>query len=128
MQPGEIPRSSVLSDWSSNSGSVGGSHSPSAFIGQAVGIEQVGDVWIDDSGATSHTPRNAGLMYDTRPPPPHRSRIILDDGSIRKVQLMCRIDLVFHSRTDYPVTFYDVPFVPDLMFNLFSIHVVWEKH
>ena len=35
---------------------------------------------------------------------------------------------MFHSRTDYPVTFYDVSFVPDLGLNLFSSHVVQEKH
>ena len=31
---------------------------------------------------------NADLMYDTRPPSPHRSRIILGDGSIRKVKIL----------------------------------------
>ena len=35
---------------------------------------------------------------------------------------------MFHSRTDHPVTFHDVSFVPDLGFNLFSFHVVQEKH
>ena len=35
---------------------------------------------------------------------------------------------MLHSRTDYPVTLYDVSFVPDLGFNLFSFHVVQEKH
>ena len=84
------------------------------------------DVWIGDSGATSHMTRNVDLMYDTRPPPPHRSRIIPGDGSIKKVQFIEKIDLliVFHSRTDYQVILYDMPFVPDLGFNLFSFHVV----
>ena len=72
--------------------------------------------------------RSADLMYDTRPPSPHRSRIILGDESIKKVQFVGNIDLVFHSRTDYPVTLHDVLFVPDLGFNLFSFHVVQEKH
>ncbi|CAN0166366.1 unnamed protein product, partial [Ascophyllum nodosum] len=72
--------------------------------------------------------RNVDLMYDTRPPPPHRSRIILDDGSMTKVQFIENINLVFHSRTDYSVTLYGVSFVPDLGFNLFSFHVVQEKH
>ena len=35
---------------------------------------------------------------------------------------------MFHSRTDHPVTLHDVSFVPDLSFNLFSFHVVQEKH
>ena len=71
---------------------------------------------------------NAYLMYDTRPPPPRRSRIILSDGSINKVQFIGKIDLVFHSSTDYPVTLYDVSFVPDLGFNLFSFRLVQEKY
>ena len=69
MPPGEFPNS-VSSGWSSNSDSVGGSYLPSAFVGQPVGIEQVGDIWIDDSGAKSHMTRSANLTYDTRPPPP----------------------------------------------------------
>ena len=85
-------------------------------------------MWIDDSGATSHTTRSADLMYDTRPPSSHRSRIILGDGSIKKVQFVGKLDLVFHSRTDYPVILHDVSFVPDLGFNLFPFHVVQEKH
>ena len=35
---------------------------------------------------------------------------------------------MFQSRTNYPVTLHDVSFVPDLGFNLFSFHVVQEKH
>ena len=85
-------------------------------------------MWIGDSGATTHMTRSAELMYDTKPPSPHRSRIILGDGSIRKVQFVGKLDLVFHSRTDYLVTFHDVSFVPDLGFNLFSFHVVQEKY
>ena len=71
--------------------------------------------------------RNAEMMYDTRPPSPHRSKIILGDGSIRKVQFVGKLDLVFHSRTDHPVTLHDVSFVSDIGFNLFSFHVVQEK-
>ena len=85
-------------------------------------------MWIGDSGATMHMTRNADMMYDTKPPSPHRSRIILGDGSIRKVQFFGKLDLIFHSRTDHPVTLHDVSFVPDLGFNLFSFHVVQEKH
>ena len=67
-------------------------------------------------------------MYDTRPPSPYRSRIILGGGSIKKAQFVGKIGPVFHSRTDYSVTFHDVLFVPDLGFYLFSFHVVQEKH
>ena len=125
--PGEFS-SSDLTDRRADGDSVGGSYLPSAFVGQPVGVDQANDVWIGDSGATTHITRNADMMYDTRPPSPHRSRIILGDGSIRKVQFVGKLDLVFHSRTDHPVTLHDVSFVPDLGFNLFSFHVVQEKH
>ena len=120
--------SSGLTDGRVDGDNVGGSYLPSAFVGQPVGVDQVNDVWIGDSGATTHMSRSAELMYDTKPLFPHRSRIILGDGSIRKVQFVGKLDLVFHSRTDHPVTLHDVSFVPDLGFNLFSFHVVQEKH
>ena len=127
MLPGEFS-SSGLTDGGVDGDSEGGSYLPSGFVGQPVGIDQVGDVWIGDSGATTHMTRNADLMYDTKPPSPQRSRIILGDGSIKKVQFVGKIDLVFHSRTDYQVTLHNVSFVPDLGFNLFSFRVVQEKH
>ena len=120
--------SSDLNDWRTEGGSAGGSYLPSVFVGQHVGIDQVGDVWIGDGCVTTHMTRNAGLMYDTRAPPSHQSRTILRDGSIKKVQFVGKLDLVFHGRTGHPVTLHDVSFVPDLGFNLFSFHVVQEKH
>ena len=65
-------------------------------------------MWIGDSDATKHMTRSAELVNDTKPPSPHRSRIILGDGSIRKVQFVGKLDLVFHSRTDHPATLHDV--------------------
>ena len=91
-------------------GGVGSSYLPSAFVGQPIGIGQLNDVWIGSSGATTHMTRNVDMMYDTRPPYPHRSRIILRDGSTEKVQFVGKLDLVFHSRTDYPVSLHDVSF------------------
>ena len=127
MPPGEFA-SPDFNDWGAEEGGVGSSYLPSAFVGQPVGIDQVDDVWIGDSGATTHMTQNADRMYDTRPPSPHRSRTIPGDGSIKKVHFMGKLDLVFHSRTDHPVTLHDVSFVSDLGFNLFSFHVVQEKH
>ena len=127
MPPGKF-LSSGFTDRRTDGGSVVGSYLPSAVVGQPVGVDQVNDVWIGDNGATTHMTRNADLIYDTRPPSPHRSRIILGDGSIRNVQFVGKLDLVFHSRTDHPITLRDVTFVSDLGFNLFSFYVVQEKH
>ena len=75
----------------------------------------MGDVWIGDNGATSHITCSVGLMYDTMPLPPHRSKIILGDGPTKNVQFIWKMDLlVFHSKTDFPAALYDVSFVPDL--------------
>ena len=67
VHPGEFA-SSDLNDWSAEEGGVGSSCLPSAFVGQPVGIDQVDDVWIGDSGVTTRMTPNADLMYDTRPP------------------------------------------------------------
>ena len=69
MSPDEFS-SSGLTDGRVDGDSVGGSYLPSAFVGQPVGIDQVGDVWIGDSGTTTHMTRNDDLMYDTKPPSP----------------------------------------------------------
>ena len=84
MPPSEF-LSSNLTDGRVDGDSVGGSYLLSAFVGQPVGVDQANDVWIGDRGATTHMTRNADMMYDTKSPSPHRSRIILGDGSIRKV-------------------------------------------
>ena len=127
MPPGEFA-SSDFNDWGTEEGGVGRSYLSSAFIGQHLGIDQVEDVWIGDSGATAHMTRNAHMMYDTRPPSPHRSRIIMGGGSIKKVHFVGKLNLVFHTRTDHPVTLHDVSVVPDLGFSLFSFYLVREKH
>ena len=61
VSPGEF-LSSDLTVRRADGGSVGGSYLPSAFVGQPVGVDQVNDVWIDDSGATTHMTRNADMM------------------------------------------------------------------
>ena len=81
MPPGEFA-SLDFNDWGAEEGGVGSSYLPSTFVGQPVGIDQVDNVWIGDSGATTRTTRNADMMYDTRPPSLHRSRTILEDGSL----------------------------------------------
>ena len=82
MPPGEVS-SSDLTGGRVDGDSVDGSYLPSAFVGQPVGVDRVNDVWIGDSGTTTHMTRSAELMYGTKPLSPHRSRIILGDGSIR---------------------------------------------
>ena len=107
--PGEF-LSSNLTDTRTDGGSVGGSYLPSAFVGQLVGVDQVNDVWIGDSGATTHMTRNADLMYDTRPPSLHRSRIILGDVPLGRFNLLENSTCCFTAGpiTRSPFTTYDL--------------------
>ena len=73
--PGEFS-SSGLTDGRVDGDSVGGSYLLSAFVGQPVGVDQVNDVWIGDSGATTHMTPSAELMYDTTPNHPPCGRIM----------------------------------------------------
>ena len=43
-------------------------------------------------------------MYDMSSPPLNRSRVILADGSTKKVEFIGRIDPMFHSKTKIPAT------------------------
>ena len=38
------------------------------------------------------------------------------------------IDAIFHGRSDESITLYDVSYVPDLRFNLFSFHKANQTH
>ena len=123
MPPGEFSGSSVssVSHFShvTHSDSATGSYLPSAFIGQSIGIDQVGDIWVGDSRTTSYRTRCANEMYDIRPPPPHRSRIILIDGLIKKVQFIGNIYRIFYNSTHFLVTLCGMSVVPDLDLTLF---------
>ena len=67
MPPGEFS-SSDLSDRLADGDGVGGSYLPSPFVGQPVGVDHVNDVWVGDSGATTHMTRNADMICDIKPP------------------------------------------------------------
>ena len=67
-------------------------------------------------------------MYGSRPPPPNRSRIILGDGFTNKVELVGKVDLIFHSKTEISATLYGVSSMPGLGFNLFLFRVTQENH
>ena len=71
--------------------------------------------------------RSSDLMYDTRLSLPYRSWTIQSDGSTKKVQLIKKIELVFHSRNNFPVILCDVSFVLGLGFHLASFDIIKEK-
>ena len=94
---------------------------PWYFLGQPVGLDKLRGLCIGDSGAPCHMTNNAELMYDTTTPPPNRPRIILGDGSTKKVKFIGKNDLIFHRNTEYPATLYNLSFVLGLGYKYFFV-------
>ena len=101
---------------------VPGSYLHSAFIVQSGSNEN--DVWIADSGASCHMTHDGTRMYNARPPPPGRETITIGDRRRIKVEYVGNMDVIFHGKSDQRITLIDVAYVPDLGFNLYSLHAV----
>ena len=67
-------------------------------------------------------------MYNTRPPPPGRETITIGDRRRIKVEYIGNMDVIFHGKSDQRITVVDVAYVPDLGFNLYSLHAVQRTH
>jgi len=67
-------------------------------------------------------------MYDIRPPPPGREAIVIGDGRRLRVECIGKIEMMFHGHTEVRHTLSDVSYVPELGFNLYSLHVVQRTH
>ena len=86
------------------------------------------DFWIGDSGASCHMTNDASKVYCMRPPHFDQKEVITSNGTRLKVECVGNIDVIFHGRSDEPVTMIDVSYVPDLKFNLFSFHKAQQTH
>ena len=82
------------------------------------------DFWIGDSGASN----DASKMYCMRPPHFDQKEVITSNGTRLKVECVGNIDVIFHGRSDEPVTMIDVSYVPGLKFNMFSFHKAQQTH
>ena len=98
----------------------------SAFVSQSHNSRS--EFWIGDSGASCHMTNDASKMYCMRPPHFHQKEVITSDGTRLKVECVGNIDVIFHRRSDEPITMIDVSYVPDLKFNLFSFHKAQQTH
>ena len=67
-------------------------------------------------------------MYNARPPPPGRETITIGDRRRIKVEYIGNMDVIFHGKSDQRITLIDVAYVPDLGFNLYSLHAVQRTH
>ena len=105
---------------------VRGSYLHSAFVVQSGSNDD--DVWIADSGASCHTTHDRTRMYNARPPPPGRETITIGDRRRIKVEYIGNMDVILHGKRDQRITLIDVAYVPDLGFNLYSLHAVQRTH
>ena len=67
-------------------------------------------------------------MYNARPSPPGRETITIGDRRRIKVEYAGNMDVIFHGKSDQRITLIDVAYVPDLGFNLYSLHAVRRTH
>ena len=116
-----VPNKSVVGDVT-----VPGSYLHSAFVVQSGSNED--DVWIADRGASCHMTHDRTRMYNARPPPPGRETITIGDRRRIKVEYIGTMDVIFHGKSDQRITLVDVVYVPDLGFNLDSLHAVQRTH
>ena len=98
----------------------------SAFVVQSGSNDD--DVWIADSGASCHMTHDRTRMSNARPPPPGRETITIGDRRRTKVEYIGNMDAIFHGKSDQRITMIDVAYVPDLGFNLYSLHAVQRTH
>ena len=67
-------------------------------------------------------------MNNARPPPPGRETITIGECRRIKVEYIGNMDVIFHGKSDQRITLIDVAYVPDLGFNLYSLHAVQRTH
>ena len=112
-----VPNESVVGDVT-----VPGSYLHRAFVVQSGSNDD--DVWTADSGASCHMTHDRTRMYNARPPPPGRETITIGDRRRIKVEYVGNMDVILHGKSDQRIPLIDVAYVPDLGFNLYSLHAV----
>ena len=106
---------------------VPGSYLHSAFVVHSGSNKN--NVWVADSGASCHMTQNGTRMYSVRPPPLGRETITIGDRRRIKVEYIGNMDVIFSGKSDQRITLLiDVAYVPDLGFNLDSLHAVQRTH
>ena len=70
--------------------------------------------WVGDSSASVHGTGSMDHFYNTRPPTPEESRLIVGTGEMMQVKCIGDLDVGPHCDEDYVVTLREVYFVPGL--------------
>ena len=71
---------------------------------------------------------DATKIYCLRLPPSDQREVTTSDGTRLRVEDVGNIDVVFHRRSNEPITLCDVWYVPGLIFNLFPFHKAQHTH
>ena len=82
--------------------------------------------WVGDSGASVHGTGTMDHFYNTRPPTPEESRLIVGTGEVMQVECIGDLDIGLHCDEDVVVTLRKVSFVPGLWYELMSFNIIQE--
>ena len=65
-------------------------------------------------------------FYNTRPPTPEESRLIVGTGEVMQVKCVGDLDMALYCDEDVVVTLREVSFVPGLWYELTSFNIIQE--
>ena len=84
-----------------------------------------GDEWVADSGASYHVTGDPTGMFDCKPPPVGKERLVIGDMTMMGVECFGKLSLLMHFQGgDTHARLTNVAYVPGVQFNLFSLHAV----
>ena len=104
---------------------------PSNYLSSAVSIKSMdesGDVWRGDSGASCHMANDASRMYDVNPSLQTNGKSNQMMAPDREVSMSVTSKKVSHGGGDEPITSCDISYVPGLRFNPLSFHKAQQTH
>ena len=82
--------------------------------------------WVGDSDASVHGTVSMDHFYNTRPPTPEESRLIVGTGEVIQVKYIGDLDMVLHCDEDVVVTLREVSFASGLWYELMSFNIIQE--
>ena len=86
------------------------------------------DEWVADSGASYHVTGDPSGMFDCKPPPVGKERLVIGDMTMVGVECFGKLSLLMHCQGgDTHVRLTNVAYVPGVQLNLFSLHAVMSK-
>ena len=86
------------------------------------------DESVADSGASYHVTGDPTGMFDYKPPPVGKERVVIGDMMMMGAELVDKLSLLMHCQGgDTHVRLTNVAYIPGVQFNLFLFHAVMSK-